>query len=117
MIAISGVFSEEMARFYFRQLIISLEYLHNQGYAHRDLKPENLLFGKNYNLKLADFGFAKALGEDKLSTHLGTESYMAPEILLKMDYSGTSVDLFAAGIVLFIMYSGTPAFTTALTSD
>ena len=72
MIALGGLFSEKMARFYFRQLIISLEYIHNEGYAHRDLKPENLLFGKNFNLKLADFGFAKALDKEKMKTHLGT---------------------------------------------
>ena len=42
---------------------------------------------------------------------------MAPEIILHMEYSGTSVDLFAAGIVLFIMYSGTPPFKEASVTD
>jgi serine/threonine protein kinase len=51
---------------------------------HRDLKPENLLYDKDYNLKVADFGFAAPLagrdGSGYLKTRLGTESYMAPEI-------------------------------------
>jgi serine/threonine protein kinase len=61
-----------------------LEYLHSQGIAHRDMKPENVLFDSEFNLKLADFGFAAALagkdGSGLLHTVLGTESYMAPEI-------------------------------------
>lgn len=54
---------------------------------------------------------------DKMTTYCGTENYMAPELLLNLEYSGTAVDLFAAGIVLFIMFSGTPAFGTAIPSD
>jgi serine/threonine protein kinase len=71
------------------------------------MKPENLLFDSDYNLKIADFGFAVVLsgrdGSGMLQTHLGTEAYMAPEIHTNKPYSGASVDLFAAGIILFIM--------------
>lgn len=56
-------------------------------------------------------------GSGKLNTYLGTETYMAPEIHLKLPYSGVSVDLFAAGIILFIMYSGTPPFNKADPKD
>jgi serine/threonine protein kinase len=55
-----GRFSEPVARFYFRQLISGLEYLHTRGIYHRDLKPENLLLTSDFNLKIADFGFAKS---------------------------------------------------------
>ncbi len=120
-VANTGVYSEPVARYYFRQLIEALEYCHNSGIAHRDLKPENLLYDKNFELKIADFGFSTALagrdGKGKLYTYLGTEAYMAPEIHLKMAYNGTAVDLFAAGIILFIMYSGSPAFGRAFPSD
>jgi serine/threonine protein kinase len=116
-VADSGRFSEETARTYFRILIETLEYCHLQGIAHRDLKPENLLFDANFNLKIADFGFATLLcGKDnsgQLHTILGTESYMAPEIHLRKPYSGEAVDLFACGIILFIMLSGTPPFAKA----
>lgn len=64
-----------------------MDYIHSKGVAHRDLKPENILFDENYNIKLADFGFAAPVfGKDDsgcLNTRLGTESYMAPEIHLK----------------------------------
>jgi serine/threonine protein kinase len=81
------------------------------------MKPENLLFGENFVLKIADFGFATLIsgkdGSGMLSTILGTESYMAPEIHLRQPYSGPAVDLFATAIILFILISGTPPFAKA----
>lgn len=111
-VANTGRFKEEVARTYFHQIIEALDYCHSKGVAHRDLKPENLLFDDKYNLKIADFGFSTFLNR-QLNTVLGTESYMAPEIHLRMPYEGPVVDLFAAAIILFIMYSGTPPFTKA----
>ena len=58
IIAPIGGFSERITRFYFKQFLESLAYLHNQGVCHRDLKPENLLLGENWRLKIADFGFS-----------------------------------------------------------
>lgn len=48
--------SEEEARFFFRQIVSAVSYLHSQGFAHRDLKPENILLDRKQNLKLIDFG-------------------------------------------------------------
>jgi serine/threonine protein kinase len=68
-------------------------------------------------LKVADFGFATFTqgkdGSGLLRTVLGTESYMAPEIHKRMPYTGENVDLFASGIVLFILYAGSPPFSKA----
>lgn len=120
-VADSGRFSEPVARTYFQQIIETLEYCHNQGITHRDLKPENLLFDENFNIKVADFGFATLIagkkGDGELSTILGTPSYMAPEIHARQTYSGPSVDLFACGIILFILISGTPPFSQAEPRD
>lgn len=115
------MFSEKVARYYFKQMINALDHCHSQGYAHRDMKPENLLLDDHFNLVLADFGFATLLsgkdGSGKLRSILGTESYMAPEIHSKAPYVGTAVDLFAAGIILFIFITGHPPFNQAKATD
>lgn len=76
----SGYFKEKVARYYFHQIISALEYVHNEaGLAHRDIKPDNILLDENFNVKIADFGFAGPLagrhGEGYLTTKLGTEPY------------------------------------------
>ena len=97
-----------------------LHYMHSKGYAHRDIKPENILLARDFALKLADFGFSCLVkGKDNsgiLHTKLGTEGYMAPEIPTK-NYEGTRVDIFAAGVILFIMYAGNPPFEKAAPND
>ena len=117
----SGAFSEPVCRYYFKQLLTGLNYMHSAGVAHRDLKPENLMLNDKFVLKIADFGFAAPIeGRDKsgyLKTQLGTESYMAPEIHLGKPYTGAGVDLFAAVIILFIMMSQRPPFTRADIND
>lgn len=71
-------------------------------------------------LKIADFGFSCLLkgrdGSGVLKTKLGTEGYMAPEISTK-EYDGRKVDVFAAGVIFFIMYSGNPPFEKASPND
>jgi serine/threonine protein kinase len=102
-------------------LLEGLSYLHNAGFVHRDLKPENLMLDSNFNLKIADFGFAAPAkgktGEGMLETQLGTASYMAPEIHLGKAYSGPSVDLFASAIILFVVLTQRPPFSSANPQD
>ena len=73
------------------------------------------MLDENFNIKIADFGFAAPLqgrdGSGYLKTMLGTQAYMAPEILLREPYQGHVTDLFALGIILFILQSGAPPFS------
>lgn len=120
-ISSSGRFEEPLARYYMKQFLDGLNYCHDNKICHRDLKPENLLLDGQFTLKIADFGFAAPImgrdGSGYLETKLGTLNYMAPEIHLKQPYEGKSVDIFAAGIILFIMVAQHPPFTTATPQD
>lgn len=114
-IAQTGRFTEETARFYFHQLCDAFEYLHGNGVSHRDMKPENIMLDTDFNLKLADFGFSSNKAQNE--SRKGTDSYMAPEIHMGQKYSGQCVDLFAAGIILFIMVAQHPPFNKASPKD
>lgn len=95
--------------------------MHKAGFVHRDLKPENLMLDGQFNLKIADFGFsAPANGRDSkgfLTTFCGTRAYMAPEMFLDQPYIGKKVDIFCAGIILFIMAAQRPPFECATIDD
>jgi len=105
-VALGGGLSEPYARYFFSEFLEGLEYMHANGFVHRDLKPENLLLDDDFVLKISDFGFSGPIaGRDNsgmLKTHLGTMSYMAPELHLGKRYDGAKVDIFAAGIILFM---------------
>ena len=57
----NGPFEEKMSRFFFSQIIDTLQYIHSKGFAHRDLKPDNILLDSENKLRIADFGVAKDL--------------------------------------------------------
>ena len=99
------LYEVEACRIY-QQLISGLEYLHKQRICHRDLKPENLLFDSRHNLKIADFGLSNDYHKGKLSTPCGSPCYAAPEMVTGKKYSGSSVDIWSSGIVLYTMVCG-----------
>jgi len=75
----------------------------------------------DFNIKIADFGFAAPLegkdGSGFLKTNLGNPLYMAPEIHEGKPYIGSEIDLFASAIILFMMVSALPPFTQAKTDN
>jgi len=113
-----GGFSEETACSFFNQVINGLEYCHSKNIVHRDLKPENLLLGKEDTLKISDFGLSNAITsyDALLKTHCGSEKYAAPEIMgSSAAYCGPPVDIWSAGVILYIMTAGAFPFTEATT--
>jgi serine/threonine protein kinase len=115
----SGFFEEAVARTYFHQLIAGLEYCHSKGVVHRDLKPENLLLNEQFVLKLADFGFSNiaAASQQLMYTECGTPGYMAPEMAKGKGYDGFAADIWACGVILFIMLAGFPPFQKPNNAD
>ena len=77
----NAAFDEKVARYFFKQYLEALKFCHDNGICHRDLKPENVLLDDDYNIKIADFGFANQIErtDGGLTTSLGTPGFMAPE--------------------------------------
>ncbi|XP_053776322.1 microtubule-associated serine/threonine-protein kinase 2 isoform X3 [Desmodus rotundus] len=121
-----GALPVDMARLYFAETVLALEYLHNYGIVHRDLKPDNLLITSMGHIKLTDFGLSK-IGLMSLTTNLyeghiekdarefldkqvcGTPEYIAPEVILRQGY-GKPVDWWAMGVILYEFLVGCVPF-------
>ncbi|XP_059163942.1 calcium/calmodulin-dependent protein kinase type II delta chain-like isoform X15 [Physella acuta] len=107
-------YSEADASHCMQQILESVNYCHQHGIVHRDLKPENLLLAskaKGAAVKLADFGLAiEVQGEQQAwFGFAGTPGYLSPEVLRKDPY-GKPVDIWACGVVLYILLVGYPPF-------
>jgi len=92
LVALGGRLEEKYARFYFKQLIEGLNYLHNAGFVHRDLKPENLMLDSNFNLKIADFGFAAPAKERLAKECSRRSSELLPTWLLRSIWASHTPD-------------------------
>ncbi|XP_015119374.1 calcium/calmodulin-dependent protein kinase type II alpha chain isoform X8 [Diachasma alloeum] len=107
-------YSEADASHCIQQILESVHHCHHNGIVHRDLKPENLLLAskaKGAAVKLADFGLAIELQGDAQAWYgfAGTPGYLSPEVLKKEPY-GKPVDIWACGVILYILLVGYPPF-------
>ncbi|XP_059909923.1 calcium/calmodulin-dependent protein kinase (CaM kinase) II beta 1 isoform X9 [Gadus macrocephalus] len=107
-------YSEADASHCLHQILDSVHHIHQHDIVHRDLKPENLLLAskcKNAAVKLADFGLAiEVQGEQQAwFGFAGTPGYLSPEVLRKEAY-GKPVDIWACGVILYILLVGYPPF-------
>lgn len=100
-----------LARNLFHQLCCGLNYLHSNRIVHRDIKPQNLLLATCGTLKIIDFGVSHALStftdNDLCSNYEGTPLFQAPEVVSgQTEYAGFKVDVWSAGITLYLMLYG-----------
>ncbi|XP_064230392.1 calcium/calmodulin-dependent protein kinase type II subunit gamma isoform X12 [Aotus nancymaae] len=107
-------YSEADASHCIHQILESVNHIHQHDIVHRDLKPENLLLAskcKGAAVKLADFGLAiEVQGEQQAwFGFAGTPGYLSPEVLRKDPY-GKPVDIWACGVILYILLVGYPPF-------
>jgi len=136
----SGPLPEDIARYYFQQMIEGVAHMHSRGVVHRDLKPENLVLTENFQLRIIDFGLAaSAIPLHQLDTTrnnmthnaqqyadirhysgVGSQPYSAPEVYYQRElyqgrgYRGGPADIWSCAVVLFVMLSGRPPFVRPL---
>ncbi|KAH7906290.1 kinase-like domain-containing protein [Hygrophoropsis aurantiaca] len=103
---------DEVAHYYFNQLLDGMDYIHKEGVCHRDLKPENLLLDAAGTLKISDFGLSavyklKETGKTRtLSERCGSLPYIAPELNSDTPYAAEPIDAWGIGVILFTLLAG-----------
>lgn len=106
-------YTEQVAQDAFRAVLLAVEHFHSRDIIHRDLKPENLLLTSrddDAGVKVADFGLARICRDgDVIISRAGTPDYIAPEVVLG-EPLGKAVDMWAAGVILFILLGGYSPF-------
>uniref|UniRef100_A0A674F004 Serine/threonine-protein kinase PLK n=1 Tax=Salmo trutta TaxID=8032 RepID=A0A674F004_SALTR len=107
------VLTEPEVRYYLRQIVSGLKYLHEQEILHRDLKLGNFFVSELMELKVGDFGLAAKLESagNRKKTICGTPNYLSPEVLNKQGH-GCESDVWALGCVMYTMLLGRPPFET-----
>ena len=114
--------TEKISKILFKQIILGIKHIHSQNIVHRDVKLENILIDLNNTIKICDFGIGRILSSQNELLHdqCGTPMYMAPEILTcskEKGYKGFPVDIWSAGIALYIMLSGALPFSVKNEND
>eukprot|EP00835_Amoeboradix_gromovi_P002776 NODE_164_length_16443_cov_0.166544.p4 type:complete len:368 gc:universal NODE_164_length_16443_cov_0.166544:14459-13356(-) len=104
----------------FSQLVSAILYLQLNNIVHRDLKDENLVVDEFYNVKLIDFGSASFIPEDTknyFDRFLGTVDFASPEILKGCQYRGPEAEIWAMGVILYVLYSRNIPFKNVRESE
>ena len=98
---------ENLSKIIFKQVMLTLQYIHSNNIVHRDIKPDNILLDLDNTIKLCDFGVSKIITPGQLiNDSCGTPAFIAPEILLDTPYNPYFTDIWSCGVVLYAMVTG-----------
>ncbi|RLV96510.1 Serine/threonine-protein kinase svkA [Spathaspora sp. JA1] len=106
-----GISDEQTISIIIKQILLALQYLHNQGKIHRDLKSQNILISKTTgNIKLTDFGVSTQLSSNfsRRNTTVGTPYWMAPEVIVNNNGHSFKADIWSLGCCAYELFSGKP---------
>ncbi|OAA54096.1 negative regulator of the pho system protein [Niveomyces insectorum RCEF 264] len=114
-----GALQPMLIKSFMYQLLKGIDFCHQNRVLHRDLKPQNLLINSKGQLKLGDFGLARAFGipVNTFSNEVVTLWYRAPDVLLGSRTYNTSIDIWSAGCIMAEMYTGRPLFPGTTNED
>jgi len=103
---------EPILKYALWRTLLGINQLHKRHVIHRDIKSDNVLFSKNGDIKLCDFGFATQLTENNetRSTKIGTVCWMAPELLRGLKEYSSKVDIWSFGIMVYELCTGEPPY-------
>lgn len=104
-------YDAESCRYWFRDMILGIEYLHAQGVAHRDIKPDNLLLNSDDVLKVVDFGVSEMFEKESdmmTAKSAGSPAFLPPELCVAKhgDVSGKAADIWSMGVSLYCLRFG-----------
>jgi serine/threonine protein kinase len=106
--------NETICKFFFKKIILALESLHSQQVFHLNIRPENILIDSNLEVRFC--GFSQASSKE-LTTSCKTSAFAAPEMIGSKGALSKKCDIFAVGVVLFIIVTGHPPFLRATSAD
>jgi negative regulator of PHO system len=114
-----GALKPHVIKSFMYQLLKGIDFCHQNRVLHRDLKPQNLLINSKGQLKLGDFGLARAFGipVNTFSNEVVTLWYRAPDVLLGSRTYNTSIDIWSAGCIMAEMFTGRPLFPGTTNED
>ncbi|CAK7273207.1 negative regulator of the PHO system [Sporothrix epigloea] len=114
-----GALKPLLIKSFMYQLLKGIDFCHQNRVLHRDLKPQNLLINSKGQLKLGDFGLARAFGipVNTFSNEVVTLWYRAPDVLLGSRTYNTSIDIWSVGCIMAEMYTGRPLFPGTANED
>lgn len=101
--------TKKIVSFILYEILLALNYLHNQGKIHRDLKSQNILISKTGDIKLTDFGVSTQLSSNfsKRNTTVGTPYWMAPEVIVNNNGGHSyKADIWSLGCCCYEMFTG-----------
>lgn len=115
----TGALEPRLVKSFMFQLLRGVMFCHDNRILHRDLKPQNLLINNKGELKLGDFGLARAFGipVNTFSSEVVTLWYRAPDVLMGSRNYSTSIDMWSAGCIMAEMFTGKPLFPGSSNED